>query len=134
MNVAPATPGIFSADASGAGAGIILNQDNSVNSRDNPASPGSAITLWATGVGQLSPAGVDGSVVSDDSLPTPLLPVTATIGGNPAQVLYAGGAPRLVEGVFQINLLIPDGAAASSEVVLRVGDQVSQSGLTVAVR
>jgi uncharacterized protein (TIGR03437 family) len=133
MPVTAATPGVFSADTSGTGPGIILNQDNSINSADNPAPPGSVITLWATGAGQLSPPGVDGSVVSGGSLPTPVLPVSAQIGGQPAQVFYAGGAPGIVEGIIQVNLQIPDGVPASSPIVLRIGDQSSQPGLTVSV-
>ena len=39
MSVAPAVIGIFSADASGAGQAVVLNQDGSINSPANPAAP-----------------------------------------------------------------------------------------------
>ncbi len=48
---APAWPGIFSVDGSGAGQGYILNKDGTLNSPGNPASAGDPITICATGVG-----------------------------------------------------------------------------------
>ncbi len=45
MSVAPAVIGIFSADASGVGQAVMLNQDGSLNSPTNPAAPGSVDTL-----------------------------------------------------------------------------------------
>ena len=110
ISVAPATPGIFSANGSGSGAAILVNQDGSINSADNPAAPGSVVTLYATGTGPLAPLGPDGSVVGFDTLPQAILPIAAQVGGVPASVLYAGGSPGLVEGVLQVNLQIPDTA------------------------
>ena len=69
--VAPSAIGIFSADASGVGPAILLNQDGSINSPDRPAAPDSVVTIWATGVGQFSPAGIDGAVVGLDTCPCP---------------------------------------------------------------
>jgi uncharacterized protein (TIGR03437 family) len=133
MPVSPATPSIFSADASGTGQAIVLNQDGSLNSGDSPAAAGSVVTLWATGAGQLSPPGIDGAVVSADSLPLPLLPVTAQIGGQAADVLYAGGAPGMVEGVIQVNLRVPP-VSGSVPIQLLVGTAASQPNLTIAVK
>ena len=39
-----------------------LNQDGSVNSVGNPAAPGSIMSIFATGLGPISPAQKDGSV------------------------------------------------------------------------
>jgi uncharacterized protein (TIGR03437 family) len=133
--VAPSLPGIFAADGSGLGQGLIFNQDGAANSAANPAAPGSVIVLYATGAGQFSPPGQDGAVVTADSLPLPVLPVSATVGGQPAQVLYAGGGAGIVEGIIQVNLQIPSGVQTGpAEVVLQIGDRVSQAGLTVALQ
>jgi uncharacterized protein (TIGR03437 family) len=134
--VAPSTPGIFSLDGSGAGPGAILNQDGSINSAAQPAAAGSSVTLFATGAGQLSPAGVDGSVVTASNLPVPTLPVSVQIGGVDASVLYSGGAPGLVEGVLQVNVVVPAGIASGPAVpvVLRVGSRSSQQGITISVQ
>jgi len=97
--VAAALPGIFSADASGSGPGLILNPDYSVNSAQNPIAAGSFIVVFATGAGTISGGAVDGGVAS--GIGTQTLPVTATIGGVNAPVLYAGPAPGDVNGVLQ---------------------------------
>lgn len=135
VSVAPAKPGIFSLDGSGAGQAAILNQDGSVNSADHPAPPGSIITLWATGAGQLAPPGIDGAVTTAGNLPVPVLPVTAQIGGQATEVLYAGGAPGIVAGVIQVNLRVPRGSVAGAAIslLLSVGGSASQNGLTVAI-
>jgi uncharacterized protein (TIGR03437 family) len=136
VNVAPAASGIFTADASGAGAAIALNQDGSLNSNLFPATPGSVVTIWATGAGQLQPAGVDGAVVGSSDLPVPALTVQAMVGGQSADVLYAGGAPGFVEGVIQVNLRIPATGQTGSTVplLLRIGDSNSQPGITLAIK
>ena len=134
VTVVPAVSGIFSADASGAGQAIVLNQDGTLNSPVSPAAPGSVITLWATGAGQLSPAGIDGAV-DTGNLPRPVLLVLAQIGGRSADVLYAGGAPGIVEGVIQVNLRIPlaSQTGAAVPLVLRVGNSASQLNITLAI-
>lgn len=136
MTVAPSTPGIFSLDGSGAGQAIVLNQDGSVNSQDNPAPAGSVITLYATGAGQFNPPLADGSVVTADNLPAPVLPVSVRIGGRDAVVQYAGGAPNDVAGVLQVNVQIPSSplSGPAVPVTLRIGDGTSQSNITIAVR
>ena len=136
MTVAPAVIGIFSADASGAGQAVMLNQDGSLNSPSNPAAPGSIVTLWATGVGQLSPAGVDGAVAAAGNLQRPVLAVQAQIGGQNADVVYAGGSPGLVEGVIQVNLRIPATGPGGDAVplTLTAGSSTSQPNITLAVQ
>jgi uncharacterized protein (TIGR03437 family) len=80
------------------------------------------------------PAGEDGTMADDWwDLPTPVLPVTATIAGVPARVLYAGAAPGEVAGLMQVNLLVPPNAV-SGDVVLTIGGHASQRGVTVAIR
>jgi uncharacterized protein (TIGR03437 family) len=135
LTVAPTGIGIFSADSSGAGAAVVLNQDGSLNGPNRPAAPGSVVTLWATGAGQLSPAGVDGTVVPADNPPVTALPVLAQVGGQIADVLYSGAAPGIVEGVVQVNLRIPFASPTGADVslVLRVGDSTSQPGITLAI-
>jgi uncharacterized protein (TIGR03437 family) len=58
------------------------------------------------------------------------------IGGLPAAVTYAGAAPGIIEGVVQINAVVPTGIAASATVPVDVtiGGVTSPSGVTIAVR
>lgn len=133
--VVAAAPGMFTSNGSGTGQGAILNQDTSINSAANPAARGSIVVLYANGAGQTNPGGVDGQV-SAAPLPVPVLPVTVTIGGAAAQVLYAGPAPGLVAGVLQVNCRVPatinPGSAVS--VIVTVGTVSSQPGVTLAVQ
>jgi uncharacterized protein (TIGR03437 family) len=135
MPVEPATPGLFSAGSSGAGQALAVNPDGTANGSAHPASPGDWILLYATGFGQTSPPGQDGALVNAGTLPQPILPVTAQIGGQAAPVLYAGGAPGLVAGVLQVNVSIPAGAPTGPAVpvTLQVGSQSTQAGITIAI-
>ena len=57
-----------------------------------------------------------------------------TIGGVPAEVRYAAGAPGQVAGVMQVNVVIPNGLTGNVPVVLTVGQVQSQGGVTMAVQ
>jgi uncharacterized protein (TIGR03437 family) len=132
--VAASTPGIFSADASGAGQAAALNQDYSLNSQSKPAAAGSTIVLFATGAGFSNPSEIDGSLAASP-FPTPLLPVSLTIGGVAAEVEYAGAAPGEIAGLLQINAKIPAALSVGPQpVVLTVGAISSQSNLTISVQ
>ena len=136
-NVAAAVPGIYTLNQSGTGQGAILNQDLSVNGSSNPAAKGSVVAIYMTGEGITSPPGITGQLAPTDGsgLNAPLLTVTATIGGIPAQVLYAGSAPGLVYGVMQVNVRIPANAPSGNVfVVVTVGSSNTQGGVTVAVQ
>jgi uncharacterized protein (TIGR03437 family) len=62
-------------------------------------------------------------------------PVKVSIGGQPAEVLYAGSAPLLPMGVFQINVRIPAGTPSGNIPVAVSLDSASTTRqVTVAVR
>jgi len=133
--VVDAEPAVFSLDGTGGGPGAILNQDNTVNSFDNPAGRGSVVVLWGTGAGQTVPPGEDGRISAGLPLPKPVLPVTVQIDGQDAEVEYAGQAPGMVEGTIQVNVKVPDTASTGMvTVALRVGNAASPTTVTVAVR
>ncbi|MBI3665354.1 MAG: SBBP repeat-containing protein, partial [Acidobacteria bacterium] len=135
LEIADSAPAIFSVNLTGKGQGAILNQDFSPNSPSNPAARGSVVMIYATGAGETNPQGVDGQIAGDP-LPRPRLPVSALVGGRPAEVLYAGGAPGLVTAVLQVNVKIPNSVAPGDAVpvVLTIGNAASQTGITLAVR
>ena len=134
MKVADAAPGIFTSTSSGRFQAGALNADFTTNSAINPAQRGSVIVLYLTGEGATDPPGQDGRVITTD-LRKPLLPVTATIGGQAAQVLYAGSAPNMVSGICQVNLLIPTNIDAGTQPVqVQIGSAASQPGVTIEVR
>lgn len=132
--VTESAPAIFTSNQTGAGQAAAVNQDGTINSAVNPASIGSFISLYATGEGQTSPAGVDGKPAGTQ-LPHPLLPVSVMIDGQPAFVQYAGGAPGEVAGLMQVNVQIPAGVRTGGyvPVVLSVGSAFSNPGVTIAL-
>jgi uncharacterized protein (TIGR03437 family) len=131
--VAASAPAIFTVSA-GTGLAIALNETGRLNSPVDPAARGSIVTLYATGDGVEDPAAADGKPAAQP-LSKPTLPVTLTIGGFPADILFAGAAPGFA-GLLQINARVPGGLAATGSVpvVLRIGTASSQNGVTLAVR
>lgn len=100
---AAASPGIYSVDGTGYGQGRILNSDGTLNSPTNPAAPGSAITIFATGAGQFSLSG-----------PYAVTALTAAvfIDGFYADGIAAvvGPIDGLPGNVYQIGVYVPDPA------------------------
>ncbi len=124
LPIAPAAPGFFTSDASGKGQVAAINQDNTVNSAANPAPARSVVALYGTG----------GGALTNDTLPRISLPVSATIGGVNAQVLYAGIAPGEPDGVIQINVQVPTGLTPGpAGVLVTIGNATTQLGVTLAV-
>ena len=89
--------------------------------------------LVGTGGGQTSPAGVTGQAASAP-FPSPKLPVSLTMAGIPANILFAGDAPGFV-GLMQINAQVPSGFVPTGDlpVVLTIGTYQSPAGVTIAV-
>jgi uncharacterized protein (TIGR03437 family) len=134
--VSPAVPGVFSLNGSGTGQALAFNEDGSLNSPRNPAGPGSVIRVYATGLGQMSPAGQDGLVVTGPAVPTPVLPVTVQLGGEATPFTYPSRAPGLLEEVVELDIAVPQQPQLSGEVpvVVETGGQNSQPGITVMIR
>lgn len=133
LPVTASAPALFSTDSTGKGGGAILNEDSSVNTPSNAAAKGAIVVLFGTGEGQTDPPGVDGKPAAD-VLPKPTQTVSVRIGGQQAEVVYAGAAPGFA-GLLQINARIPAGVASGNvPVVVTAGSASSQPDLTVAVR
>ena len=115
--IAPSAPGIFSISSTGAGQGVVLNQDNSVNGPSNPAPRGSTIQIYATGGGLT-------------------LPVVATIGGIDVSAQIAAQTPDSAPGLFQVNAPVPQGInpAAAVPMTITIGNTRSADGVTISVQ
>jgi uncharacterized protein (TIGR03437 family) len=134
LPVAATAPGIFTADSSGRGPGVIFNEDGALNSPSNPAEKGSIIVLYATGEGETDPPGVDGKLAVG-VYPKPVAPISLKIGDSTADLIYAGAAPGLTAGLMQINARVPSGARSGVvSVVLVVGADSSPSTVTISIK
>jgi uncharacterized protein (TIGR03437 family) len=143
LSVASAAPGLFTNNFSGSGQVAALNQNFTYNGASGsgvqPAPRGSVISLYGTGGGQTNPPSVTGSVTPIPANASQLLTipnVTATVGGLPATVNFAGEAPGLVTGVFQVNVVIPSGVTPGSAVpvTVSIGNFSTPLGTTIAVQ
>ena len=78
----------------------------------------------------------DGQVVSTAAPLAVAQYVVAAIGPKIAKVAYAGEAPGAINGLIQVNVIIPDDAPVGPEVPvsLILSPYRSQSGVTVAIR
>ena len=135
VNVAPELPGIFTIPAGGTGQGVVLNQDFSFNTPQNPATVGSVIQIYATGLGASVP-----SVPSGQSAPSaPLSRTIATpvvlIGGVAATRIDFSGLTPGTAGGYQVNAQIPAGAPTGNAVPLQIqiGSRTSNT-VTIAIR
>lgn len=133
--VAASAFGLSTADSSGSGQGAIFNQDGTYNSHSNPASRGSIVTLFGTGEGVTSPALPDGALVISTPYSMTQAPVTVMFGDQTATIQYAGAAPFLPTGVFQINATIPSGVTPGDvPITVSIGGISTTRTVTVAVQ
>jgi uncharacterized protein (TIGR03437 family) len=133
LPVIRSAPAFFTRDASGKGQAAMLNVTGCCNSPRNPAMRGAIAYLFATGEG-LALTQEDRKFVEEQRYAGPArapVEVKVTVGGVPAEVLYAGDA-----GVLQINIRVPENAPIGGAVplVLKVGNSQSSHGVTMAVR
>jgi uncharacterized protein (TIGR03437 family) len=131
--VSAASPSVFTVSGSGVGQASVVNADGSANSASNPAARGTFVQIYATGGGQTTPGSSTGAVAAGAAnlLETPVV----QIGGVNAQVIYAGAAPGEVDGVVQLNVLIPASLTPNGAlpVVISIDGVSSQTGATIAV-
>jgi uncharacterized protein (TIGR03437 family) len=134
LNVSDTAPGIFMDPT---GQATIVNNDGSTNGPAAPAVKGTVIVLYGTGEGISTPFPSDGQIApADGSQPTtPVLPVSVSIGGIPAQVQSAGSTAGQVAGYLQVSVLVPDDAPSGSNVpvILTVGS-VDSPAATMAIQ
>jgi len=134
LTVSAVAPALFTAAASGSGQAAAVNQDGTLNGPQSGAPAGSEVALFATGEGQTTPGGINGRIAGS-VVPQPLAPVSVKIGGVDAVVVYAGGAPGAVAGLFQVNVKVPAGLqAGANAVVLTVGGASSRADVTIMLR
>jgi uncharacterized protein (TIGR03437 family) len=92
------------------GPAIVHASDSSLVTASKPAKGGEVLTLYATGLGPTRPALEPGKVFTADPLQLTNSSIEVSVGGQLAEVLYAGGYPGSSDA-FQVNFRIPNGVA-----------------------
>jgi uncharacterized protein (TIGR03437 family) len=156
VQIAPASPAIFTFDQSGSGQGIVtfantatLAAPPGLTTDSRPARAADVLTIYANGLGAVTPPIRDGQNSCDPNgvcapdfsnavLRTAAARPSVEIGGVPvpdANIVFAGLAPQFV-GLFQINFKLPDGVPTGDavSVVIRQGTSSSRADVTIAVR
>ena len=113
-----------------------VNPDGTVNSSGHPALLGSTVSLYGFGAGLMTPSATNGSFGDGTHLIQAPVSAQILVPGLPgpmltaaANILYAGDAPGEVQGVFQINITLPDSFAIGKQGLhVLIGD-VSSGGI-----
>jgi uncharacterized protein (TIGR03437 family) len=119
LAVTLASPGIFfTADKDHA---IAQNlPDWSLNSPASAALPGQYVIVYLTGLGPVDNPVIAGAAVPPAPLARAVASVAAMVGGQPAEVAFAGLTPGFV-GLGQINIKIPNVPSGDQSLELTVG-------------
>ena len=142
LAVAAQSPGLFTSNQQGTGQLSAINQNGTYNGVSGagiqPAPQGSVISVFGTGGGHTNPPGVTGSVTPVPKTSADLLTIsgaTATVGGVPATVQFAGAAPGLVTGVLQMNIVVPNGVTGNAvPVTISINGTSTTQVTTIAVQ
>jgi len=127
-------PGIFSLNAQGTGQGAIQDASYRLVDSSNPATVGSTVIIYCTGLGPVTNQPLSGSPAPSNPLAETTTAPTVTIGGAPATVLLSGLTPDYV-GLYQVRAQVPAAAVggAAVPVVLSIGG-VTSNTVTIAVQ
>ena len=142
VNVAAAAPALYApaayriGDVQFAGAtfpdGTVVLPANSlpgVTSR--AARPGDTIVLYGTGFGPVNPITSAGQIAAQPTAIDGSL--TIQIGGQPAQVMYAGLAIGTV-GLYQVNVVVPDVAGGTAPLTFTLNGAAGEQSLNIALQ
>ncbi len=134
-------PALFTTNSQGSGQGsILISGTSSLAAPDGafpgsrPASAGEFISIYCTGLGDVSSRPGLGSPSPANPLSRTLTSPTVTIGGMNAPVTFSGLAPGYV-GLYQVNAQIPAGAPSGDAVavVLSIAGLTSNTA-TIAIQ
>jgi uncharacterized protein (TIGR03437 family) len=138
VTLAPAQPAIFTQDGSGGGQGMIYvalpDGSMPIAGAASPAHSGNTLIIIATGLGAVDTDISAGDPAPSDPLAHTVNSVTVSIGGVDAQASFSGLYPG-ESGVYQLNVVVPDGAATGDAVpvVVKVAGK-SSPPVTMAIQ
>ena len=125
LPVVPAAPALFF-DATG---GIVLrNSDYSLIRPDNRARANDILLAYGTGFGQTNPPSRTGQPVRGISNTQP---VTVTMDGVPATVIYSIASPSFV-GLYQVAFRVPAGIRSGTSLLKMTENGVSSNTVSLA--
>jgi uncharacterized protein (TIGR03437 family) len=140
------SPGIFTVNQSGTGQGWVLFANTDIvaapaglqtGHRNQPAKAGDILTIFAGGLGPVSPPIADGRNSLDALRQTTASPavIVGGISVSGGDILFSGLAPQFV-GLYQINFRMPSGVPPGDAVPIQIsiGGVTSSNRVTIAVQ
>ncbi len=134
-----ALPPMYVREIESVGVFGVLNPDGSANSQANPAPEGSIVSLFVTGLGAPGSQAPNGAV--SISAQNAFLATTFVGWSNvhfafpettPLGVLYAGTAPGEINGLDQVNVLLPAGVPSPTIAVVTLPTPVPGGAIVPA--
>jgi uncharacterized protein (TIGR03437 family) len=135
VNVPATAAAVFRTGQAGdqTGLPLIYRVDNQeLVNFSNPVHPGDVLVIYATGLGQTSPAVASGAASPSNPLATAIVQPTVKIGDVSLQINYAGLVPGSA-GIYQINAVVPANIPAAREADLTIQQGSSSTTFTVRV-
>lgn len=138
LEVAAAAPAVFTVDGSGTGQGriygITAEGDQVLADPSSPARPGDKVVIYTSGLGAVDPPLEAGTSPPAAPAIRAINPVSVTIGGESAEVLFATLIPGF-PGNYQVMATVPVNTAPGDQVpvVLAAGGQSSRP-VSMAIR
>jgi uncharacterized protein (TIGR03437 family) len=120
-------PGVFTT----AGQALALHPDGTLVSVSHPAAAGETLTVYANGLGPVSPSIADGAVSSDAVRMVGSTPVF--IGGVRCDVTFAGLSSTLL-GVNQLSVVVPAGVHGVVPLLINAGGIITSAAVTIAIQ
>lgn len=115
------------------GPAVVHATDSSLVTAVNPAKAGEALSLYATGLGPIRSAVDPGQPFPASPPGVVNSPVTVTVNGAEAEVLYAGGYPGSVDG-YQVNFRLPSNITPGSGTIQLGAAWIQSPVVRIAVR
>ncbi len=138
ITLVPHAPALFTTNSQGTGQAAALIGGSlaapiGAFPGSRPAQPGESVSVFCTGLGNVTNAPEPGAPAVSNPLSHTLNTPIVTLGSQQIEVTFSGLAPGFV-GLYQVNIQIPSGAPSGSAVplALSIGGVVSNTA-TIAV-
>jgi uncharacterized protein (TIGR03437 family) len=136
VTTAPIAPGVY---ATPSGQALAFNADGTIAGPtgsilgvvSHPAVVGGTLTVFANGLGPVTPAIADGVASSDVVRSSGSTPVF--IGGVPCDVTFAGLSSTAV-GVNQLSVIVPAGVHGVVPLIINAGGIITPANATIAIQ
>jgi uncharacterized protein (TIGR03437 family) len=134
--LALASPGLFSVSRTDSNKTQVkaVNPDGTSNAPDNPVAAGSVVTIYAAGLGPVTPTFTAGQMAPTNQQYTTTAPTFVSVASQTGDVSFSGLAPGMT-GVYQVNARIPSTVPSGPQPVLLWNSAgTSQNGLQIYIK